>query len=400
MERKLRLRAGLPSAAFAVDGDGTAPELTLVGPRGERISVTADKPQARAGRMLAMRGEEQTTYVYVARPSAGTWTLRANGGSQIRRVRQSFGLPRPLARARVRGQGHRRTLEWRLRPIPGQRVRFVEFGRDVRNVIKTTSARRGRVAFHPADGPGGKRSIMALVEQNGRPRTTLTAGTYIAPPRPRPGRPRKARIVRRGSRLVVSWRAPVPGFRHAVSVDLSDGRSIVLIARAGARSITVPHVPQGYGAKATIMGISKVNARGPAAKAKLAAKVARPGAGRWTANASFDVTQGRFELSRGGKQLAKLRLTPATAVAEGCGQGEVLVSGKKKLTASTRAGRAVWVVGKRASAEPDGANPIAVRGTQAGKSVSGMLELTFDSRRHATGELRLGACRLYFEARH
>jgi hypothetical protein len=56
-------------------------------------------------------------------------------------------------------------------------------------------------------------------------------------------------------------------------------------------------------------------------------------------------------------------------------------------------------VGKRAAAEPDGANPIAVRGIQAGKTVSGTLELTFDSRRHATGELRFGACRLFFEAR-
>jgi hypothetical protein len=278
-------------------------------------------------------------------------------------------------------------------------VKFVEFGRDVRNVIKTTTARRGRVSFRPADGPGGKRKIVALVEQNGLPRTKLTAGSYVAPPRPRPGRPRKARIVRRGSRLVVSWRAPVPGFRHAVSVDLSDGRNIVLIARVGAKSVTVPDVSPGYGAKATIMGITKVNARGPAAKAKLAAKVARPGAGRWTANPAFDVAQGRFELSRGGKQLAKLRLTPATAVAEGCGQGEVLVSGKKRLAAGTRAGRAVWIVGRRAPAERDGANPIAVRGIQAGKTVSGTLELTFDSRRHATGELRFGACRLFFEAR-
>ena len=397
-ERKLRLRAGLPSAAFAVDGDGTAPALTLMGPKGEHISLTSDKPQARAGGMLAMRGEGQTTYVYVARPSAGTWTLRADGGSQIRSVRQSFGLPRPAARARVLGRGYRRTLEWQLRPIPGQRVKFVEFGRDVRNVIRTTSSPRGRITFRPADGPGGRRKIMALVEQNGLPRKTLTAGSYIAPPRPRPGRPRKARIVRRGSRLVVSWRAPVPGFRHAVAVDVSDGRSIVLIARAGAKSVTVPDVPQGYGAKATVMGITKVNARGPAARARLVAKVRRPSAGRWSAGQAFDVATGRFELSRGGKHLATLRLTPATSIADGCGSAEVQVAGRKKLAGSTRSGRAVWVVGRRAPAEPDGASPIAVRATQAGKPVTGTLELTFDTRRHATGEFRFGDCRMFFEA--
>jgi hypothetical protein len=133
-----------------------------------------------------------------------------------------------------------------------------------------------------------------------------------------------------------------------------------------------PDVPQGYGAKATMMGITKVNARGPAAKARLVAKVAPPSAGRWTANAAFDVAQGRFELQ---------------------------VAGRKKLTGSTRAGRAVWIVGKRAPGEPDGANPVAIRASQAGKTVTGTFELTFDSRRHATGELRLGGCRLFFEAR-
>lgn len=398
-ERRIRLRDGLPSAAFAIDGDGSAPEVTLSGPRGERIAVTAGQPTARAGRMLAMRGEDQTTYVYVARPSAGTWTLRATGSSQIRKLRRAVGLPQPSAHARVRGHGRRRTLEWRLRPIPGQRVRFVEFGRDVRNVIEVTSARRGRVAFTPADGPRGRRRIMAMVEQNGLPRTTLTAGSYVAPPRPRPGKPRRPRIVRRGSRLMVSWRAPVPGFRHAVAVDVSDGRSVVLVARKGARSVTVPNVPQGYGANARIMGITDVNAPGPAATARLKATPPRPSAGRWTASAMFDVSQGRFELTRGGKQLATLRLTPASEVADGCGTAELKVAGRKKLTTSSRAGKGEWIVGKRAPSEPDGANPVPVRAAQAGKTVTGTLELRFDARRHASGELRFGGCRLFFEAR-
>jgi hypothetical protein len=240
---------------------------------------------------------------------------------------------------------------------------------------------------------------MAMVEQNGLPRTTLTAGSYIAPPRPRPGRPRNARIVRRGSRLVVSWRAPVPGFRHAVSVELGDGRTLVLIARRGAKSVTMPGVPAGYGARATIMGMTQVNARGPAAKAALPATAPRPAAGRWTAGSVFDITQGRFELSRGGKALARLRLSPADAVADRCGSAEMQVAGRKKLTAGKRAGRAVWIVGRRAPAEPDGANPVAVRVTQSGKTLTGTLELTFDARRHATGELRLGNCRMFFEAR-
>jgi hypothetical protein len=398
-ERHIRLRAGLPSAALAIDGDGSAPEVTLTGPRGEHLSVTAAKPQTQSGRILAMRGEEQTTYVYIARPSAGTWTLHAEGTSQIKRLRQSFGLPKPKAKVRVSGHGRRRTLTWQLRPIAGQRVRFVEMGRDVRKVIKTTSARRGRVAFTPADGPAGRRKIVALVEQNGLPRANLTAGSYVAPPRPRPGRPRHARIVRRGTRLIVSWRAPTPGFRHAVSVDIGDGRTVVKIARSGAGSVTVHGVPVGYGARATIMGITKVNARGPAARVRLPAAAPRPVSGRWRASSAFGyVASGRFELSRGGKTLARLRLTPGPQ-AEGCGSGEIVVAGKRRIVAAKRAGRAVWITGKRAPLEQDGANPVSVRVTQGGKTLSGTFESTFDGRRHATGELRTGGCRLLYEAR-
>jgi hypothetical protein len=300
----------------------------------------------------------------------------------------------------VRGQARSRTLEWRVRPIAGQRVRFVEAGRDVRNVIKVTSASRGRVTFTPADGAGGKRRILAFVEQNGLPRKTLTAGSYTAPPRPRPGRPRNARVVQRGSRLTVSWRAPVAGFRHAVAVELTDGRSLVLVARAGAGSVAVQGVPRGLGAKATITGLTHVNARGPATNVVLAATAPRPAAGRWVAGSAFGyLANGRFELTRGGNALRRLRLTPAAGVAGRCGGAELQVTGQKKLTRSRVSGRSVWIMGRGAATEPDGANPVPVRATQARKTLNATLELTFDGRRHATGELRFGDCRMLFDAR-
>jgi hypothetical protein len=398
--RRFNLRRGLPSAAFAVDGVGYAPGVTLTGPHGESISVSRARPQARVGRLFASQGEG-TTYVVVKRPAAGTWTLTDDGSVPIRRVRQAVGLPRPSVHASVSGRARRRTLHWRLRPIQGQRVRFIEVGRDVRNVIATTRARRGQARFRPFDGAGDRRRIVALVDQNGLPRARIAAGSYRAPPRLRPGRPRHARIRRRGTRLIVSWRAPRPGFRHAVYLRLGDGRRLVRIAGARQRSVKVSGVAPGYGAAATISGLTHANGRGPSARAAIAGRPARPAAGRWRLRRAFDyVKKGAFRLMRGGKAVTSVRVTPGALAARACGRRELRMAGRRKLTrSSNRAGLAIWILGRSARRTQDGASPIRVRVAQGRKRRAGTLELRFDGRRRALGELRLRGCQLFFEAR-
>jgi hypothetical protein len=397
--REFRLRRGLPSVAFAIDGEGYAPGVALRGPNGESISVSRADPQSRKGRLFASQGEE-TTYVYVKRPAAGTWTLSDDGAVPISRIRQAVGLPKPSVRASVTGRAHRRTLHWRLRPIDGQRVQLVEVGRDVRNVIATTRARSGRASFSPAEGPGGKRRIVALVEQNGLPRTRIAAGSYRAPPPLRPGRPKNARITRRGSGLVVSWRAPTPGFRHAVYLRLSDGRRLVRIAGAHRRSVRVSGIEPGYGAVATISGLTHANGGGPPAKAKIAGRPPQPRAGRWRLRKAFDyVKKGGFRAGR-DNSVSSLRLTPGPLAATACGKRELRMTKSRDLTqSSTRAGLALWILGRRASKTQDGASPVRIRVTQGRKRRRGTLELTFDGSSRARGELRLRGCQLFFEAR-
>ena len=384
---RFRLRPGLPSAAFAVEGAGDAPGVTLTGPAGERIAVSRATPSARNGRLFAVRAGNDTTYVVVKRPSPGLWTLSDDGSVAVRRVRQAFGLPEPSVRARVSGRSHRRTLSWRLRPIAGQRVRFVEMGAGVRNVIATAHAARGKARFRPADGNGRQRRIVALVEQNGAPRDTLTAGSYRAPARARPGRPRRLRIARRGSRLAVSWRAPQPGFRHAVALRLADGRRLLRIVRPGARSVTFRRVASGYAARVALTGLTNANGRGPAARAISPGRPkAKPGRGRWKLATTFDyVRRGRFTVGRGS--VSRLTITPGRVADRSCGTRTLKVSGARRLSRATRDRRAIWSVGSRVSL------------AQGGKRRRGSLELRFDGRRTAVGELSAKNCRLYFEAR-
>jgi hypothetical protein len=385
--KSFKLRPGLRSAAFAVEGDAGPPDVTLTGPRGEKLSLSSAKPQAKSGSLSGIQVESGTTYLLAKKPSAGTWTLQHDGGSAIKQIKQAFGIPPASVRGRVAGKARARTLSWTLRPIAGQRVRFIETGRDVHNQITVTRAARGRVRFTPAPGPAGKRGVVAYVEQNGLARKRITVASYRAPNTLRPSRPRGARIVRRGSNIVVSWRAPVAGFRHAVAFRLGDGRELAAVVPAGKRSVTIPGLARGYGATASIMGLTHANGKGPAVKVKLPADAPSPAVGRWRlASVSGALAKGRFDVRR--RALTGLRMTPGPNAAPACGTAELRVAGGRTLTRSTKAGLAIWIAGKR-----------AVRVTRGGKRLNGTLAVSFPDPRHGTGELNVaGGCRLYFEA--
>ena len=110
------------------------------------------------------------------------------------------------------------------------------------------------ISLNPASSVAEMRAVKSATD---KPKSAA----YRAPATARPGRPRRARIIRRGSKLVVSWRAPVPGFRHAVDFRLGDGREFAQIAPAGVRTVTAPGVLSGYGATVSIMSVSCVDSR-------------------------------------------------------------------------------------------------------------------------------------------
>lgn len=265
------LPKGLPSAAWEVKGDGTVPGpgVTLTGPDGEAVSVTRDLPFVQNDKFRAELRDDGTTFVLVNKPAAGTWTLSDDGTVPVTLVRVARGLPEPSATARVTGRGRSRVLSWKLTPIEGQRVTFAEIGKDVRNAITSTSSKRGSVRFRPADGPAGKRSIVAIVEQDGRPRTTLTAGSYRAPGPPRPGKPLRLKVKRSGAGLIVAWRPNPSGFRHAVWFQLTDGRRIVQIVSAKRRSFRLRGAGRKVGAKVTVLGLTAANGKGPSARVSI-----------------------------------------------------------------------------------------------------------------------------------
>ena len=248
--------AGLPGMVLEVAGSEAPPLVTIAGPGGVRATAPAEG--GKAGDVLFLRDVEgRITYVVVPAPRAGRWTLTLEpGSSPATGVRRGDGLPAPNVKARVTGRGAQRTLRWNLRAVPGQVVRFAEEGRGAAKAITTTRKARGSVRFRPADGPAGKRSIVALVEQAGLPRARIVAGRDTAPAPQRPATPKRLTLKRRGSTLQVGWRRAAGASAYRVRAELSDGRRLLLTVRG--RSLRVPAFGPRESAKVSVAGV-----RGP-----------------------------------------------------------------------------------------------------------------------------------------
>ena len=276
----------------------------------------------------------------VRRPAAGTWTITDDGAVPIRRVREAVGLPDPSVSARVTGRGRSRTLHWRLRALAGQRVRLIEVGKDMHKVVASTSAARGQVRFRPADGPAGRRAIVALVEQNKLLRKAIAAGSYVAPARQRPTRPRKLRVARRGSRLVASCGRRGPASVTPFTSSSRTGASSCASPEAPARSVTLSGVAPRYGATVTVAGLTNANGRGPSARAS--SRTVRPPVqqrGVEDDHRVVSTAKGSFSVARGGRSVAGLRVTPGAGAGATCGTAELRVSGRLRSPVAPAPGR-------------------------------------------------------------
>ena len=180
------------------------------------------------------------------------------------------GLPQPAIKAEVSGRGQRRSLGFRLARAAGQRVTFAEESGRVYREIGTTAKARGTIAFRPAPGPGGRRRIVAVVEQGGIPYAKLTVARYKAPPQRRPAAPRRLRLRRAGARLAISWR-PVKGARgYQVRVDLPrDGRRLLFFPPPKRHGLRVKGLERSDLARVRVAAIGTELRSGHVAKAKL-----------------------------------------------------------------------------------------------------------------------------------
>ena len=210
---------------------------------------------------------EAVTHVAIRRP-AGSWRATTAAGSPaIASVDTAAVLERPRVSARVSGgKGAARVLRWTLEARPGQRVTFAEQGRDSANVIHRTTKARGTVRFTPSVGAARARTIVAIVEQDGTPRDTLTVARYTAPVWRLPAKPRELRVRRQGTALVVTWRGAAGAARYTVVATTSDGGREVFVRDGNQRRLRIPGVPREDRVRVDVAGLRSDDRAGPRAR--------------------------------------------------------------------------------------------------------------------------------------
>ena len=135
---------------------------------------------------------------------------------------------------------------------------------------------RRRIHFHPALGPAGTRTLVAIVSRDGIPQQRVVLGSYHAPAAPKPGGVHHLRATRRGNRLTVSWARARHALRYVVVVRFGHGLSSERHLGPHARRVVFRSPLVRYGATVAIHAIGPLSANGATAKRRVRpAKVRR-----------------------------------------------------------------------------------------------------------------------------
>jgi hypothetical protein len=269
--RTFTVAANSETASVRVTGAGGPPSVVLVSPSGERITpVQPGAPGVKDPKaVVGVSATENAVYLALPKPAAGGWGIEAQPGSPaIVDVQQATALPDAKVTAKVGGKGRARTLSYTVANAQGRTVTFFEATKTGVRALGTATGSRGVLKFTPSEGPSGRRTIAARVEQDGLPRGESDVATYTAPAPARPARPGKVRVSRKKGTLTVTW-APARGaVTYAVRADLSDGRRMLLVLPTKARAARFAAVPKGIRATVTVSGRNGRGRSGPGARAR------------------------------------------------------------------------------------------------------------------------------------
>ena len=268
---RFTLPAGLPFAEVRLDGAGAAPAVLITGPNGLRIEHAGEGAPLAQGTGFAVYASARMdrTYIRLQQPAAGTYVVSDGPGPPVAAVLVANGLPEPNVRGTLRRVGGAYELRYTGRPMPDQRVRFVEDAPRVHRVVGVTVQPTGTMRFAPATGPAGKRSVYAIVESGGLPRARILVATFTYRPA-QLGRPSRVRVTRRATTLVVTWRPAAGAARHAVSYVLRDGRRGTDLVRG--RRFTIRNVPGIDAGTIAVAAVGRDNRVGPAVRVNVKPK--------------------------------------------------------------------------------------------------------------------------------
>lgn len=261
-----KLPDGGGTTLLSIEGAGSAPRVVLRSPSGKTFDFTHAAPAIREKEFAGeIREQEDRTVVALKNPEGGTWTaLPAEGSSQVVRVQAANKLPKPKVKVRARGKGSKRTLQYDVARIDGQRVDFVEQSeKGYRKIGSVKGGGKGTFSYVTSEDASKQRTVVAHVVQNDMPRVSLTVAKYSAPA-PTVGKP-KVRVKRSSKSATISWSKAATADQYTVVVVGSKSGTNQQTASAKKRKLTVRGLIKGETLRVTVVATSKA---GRTAKSK------------------------------------------------------------------------------------------------------------------------------------
>jgi hypothetical protein len=255
------LPAGRPTETILVEGDGAAPDVSLTGPGGVKISTAQ---AAKQGRALTLRGVP-AIYFALRTPAGGRWIVTPNPGSvPVKRVLISDGF-KPLGlRASLRGSGRNRTISYQVSHHGnGQSVQFAEHGTfGTRLIGKPVVRARGSVRFVPAATPARRRTLIAIISQDGIAQRQQKIATFTAPPLRSPRIPGRITARRGEHTLMLTWNRASGARRYIARLTGAHGTRLATLTRR--TSVTFRAIRRDERIRIEVRGVAANGATGPA----------------------------------------------------------------------------------------------------------------------------------------
>lgn len=214
---------------------------------------------------MLRQARTDTPLLMIRGAKTGRWTITTDAGSVgLTAVATAHELPRPRIDAHLARDGARRILHYSIASQPGMQVSFEEVGKNGGQMLGAARGSHGTISFLPS-GASGRRSIVAVVTQNGAPRANIQVASFSSPP-PKPGRLRDIHVTRSHGGLLVSFHPAPLSTATIVAVRFSEGRSAILEARGRGRSVVVPDAPVTSKPKSIVVRGLRGAVKGPAVR--------------------------------------------------------------------------------------------------------------------------------------
>lgn len=266
------VKRGEKAKSIRLTGAGGAPEVSLRTPDGETITSRPNK-MFHSGHLSAIAADKyKATWLGVEHAQSGTYQIISQPSSPaITSMAETHYEPGAGVSGTLTHKGRRYTLHYNAGHATGQKVTFVERGKNTLRTLRTVSGGKGAIAFEPELGRAGSREIAAEVEVDGIPASPQKLARFSAPRPRQAGRVTHVRVTRGRSAIAVSWRKAPFAKSYSVILRQHGGGVRTLRVKGNAHSIRLRSILPTESGRIEVIAFGPLGDQAQAGKASFKA---------------------------------------------------------------------------------------------------------------------------------